>query len=1322
MTGGGNDTVTSGGGDDIVVLGADHDTVTGGAGSDVLFGEGGDDTYYFHVGDGIDTIVDVSEVGAGNNICFGPGISLPDLRLAVEDGTLVLHVGTGGDAIRLPGFDPQNPFGSQTVDRFSFDGGIEIPFSQLLTSGITITGTDGVNTITGTSATDFIEAQGGDDVIQGGKGNDILNGGSGNDTYVFNVGDGIDIITDEVAPANENCIRFGPGITLADVQVVKEPGNIVINVGTNGDALILRGFDPTGATGSLVVQTLKFADGSQRNVQDLLPADSHAPAVANPLADQTRLEDILYQFLVPGDTFSDTDLGDTLTYGASLANGNALPAWLSFNPLTRTFSGTPDDINVGVIDLTVTATNSAQLSASDTFQLTVLNVNESPIVVNPLTDQTISEDTAFTMTVLNTTFTDEDFIHGDQLTYSASQDNGYALPSWLIFNPTTRTFAGTPQNSHVGNLTLSVKATDTGGLGATDTFALSILNVNDAPTVAAPITDQTRLEDVPFTFQIPDTIFTDQDVGDQLTYSASLTDGNALPSWLSFSAGTLTFSGTADDAQVGHFDLRVTATDGGQLSAFDTFSLTMVNVNEAPTVAHPLPNQHGTEDSLFNFVVPSNSFTDEDLILGDQLIYSASLAGGNALPSWLSFNPTTRLLSGTPGHGNLGSLNLTVTVTDTGGLSATDTFALSILNLNHAPTVVKPIDICPAVAEDCPFSFALPDHIFDDPDLVVGDRLTLTASLPQGSPLPPWMSFDPITQTFSGAPAEGSAGTLDVVITATDTGNLSATQTFTLHISGPLPRNIVGTSGNDTLIGGRGDDTLSGGAGSDQLDGLAGDDTLNGGTGADIMIGRTGNDIYIVDNARDVMPELAGEGTDTAKSSITYTLSANVENLTLTGTAAINGTGNVLDNVVLGNSSANTLTGGAGNDTLNGGAGADTLVGGTGNDTYVVDNTSDVVTELTNEGTDTVQSSVTYTLAANVENLTLTGATVINSTGNTLDNVLTGNNAANTLTGGGGNDTLNGGNGNDTMIGGTGDDTYVVNATGDIVTESVNEGTDIVQSSVTTTLATNVENLTLTGTSGINGTGNTLDNVLTGNNGNNQLTGGAGNDTLDGGTGNDTMVGGTGNDTFVVTASGDVVTENANEGTDTVQSNLTYTLGANVENLTLTGTTAINGTGNTLDNQVIGNSAANTLSGANGADTLRGGQGNDTVNGGSGNDTFQFGRGEGQDLVQDNSGSDKILYDAGINPLDLVISRQANDLRLSIHASMDSVTVQNWYTSSVNRAETIQAGNGQTLLSAQVDQLIQAMAGFTQQTGLTWDQAIDQQPQDVQAVLAASWQ
>jgi Ca2+-binding RTX toxin-like protein len=171
------------------------------------------------------------------------------------------------------------------------------------------------------------------------------------------------------------------------------------------------------------------------------------------------------------------------------------------------------------------------------------------------------------------------------------------------------------------------------------------------------------------------------------------------------------------------------------------------------------------------------------------------------------------------------------------------------------------------------------------------------------------------------------------------------------------------------------------------------------------------------------------------------------------------------------------------------------------------------------------------------------------------------------------------------------------------------------------------------------------------------------------------------------------------------------------------GTAAINGTGNSLNNTITGNSANNVLSSAGGSDMLRGGQGNDTVNGGGGNDIFQFGRGEGQDLVQDNNGTaDKILYDAGINPLDLVISRQANDLRLTIHGSSDQITVQNWYTSSVNRTETIQAGNGQTLLSTRVDQLIQAVAQFTTDTGLSWDQGIVQQPDAVQTVLAASWQ
>jgi Ca2+-binding RTX toxin-like protein len=234
-------------------------------------------------------------------------------------------------------------------------------------------------------------------------------------------------------------------------------------------------------------------------------------------------------------------------------------------------------------------------------------------------------------------------------------------------------------------------------------------------------------------------------------------------------------------------------------------------------------------------------------------------------------------------------------------------------------------------------------------------------------------------------------------------------------------------------------------------------------------------------------------------------------------------TGNAGNNLISGDFLNDTLSGLAGNDTLSGGAGADSMVGGTGNDTYSVDNTSDRIVELANEGIDTVNSAITYTLGANLENLTLTGTANVNGTGNTLNNRMTGNSSNNrldggdgndTLIGGSGNDTLSGGNGNDSMVGGVGNDLYGVNTTGDRVIENANEGIDTVNSAITYTLATNLENLTLTGTTAINGTGNTLNNVITGNSGNNVLTGGARNDTLIGGAGNDTLIGGIGNDTL----------------------------------------------------------------------------------------------------------------------------------------------------------------------------------------------------------------
>jgi Ca2+-binding RTX toxin-like protein len=235
---------------------------------------------------------------------------------------------------------------------------------------------------------------------------------------------------------------------------------------------------------------------------------------------------------------------------------------------------------------------------------------------------------------------------------------------------------------------------------------------------------------------------------------------------------------------------------------------------------------------------------------------------------------------------------------------------------------------------------------------------------------------------------------------------------------------LNGADGNDTLIGG------------------AWDDTLIGGNGADSMAGGTKNDSYVVDNAGDVVTEAPGEGIDTVASSISYTLSANVEKLTLSGTASINGTGNDLDNEITGNTGANqlsggnghdlltglsgndTLIGGAGNDTLDGGLDQDSMAGGTGDDTYVVERLSDVVTEVAGEGIDTIKTWVSLALPDNVENLWLVDTNAVTGTGNALDNVITGEGGNNVLSGGDGNDTLDGLLGEDTLVGGAGSDSF----------------------------------------------------------------------------------------------------------------------------------------------------------------------------------------------------------------------------------------------------------------------------------------------------------
>jgi Ca2+-binding RTX toxin-like protein len=621
----------------------------------------------------------------------------------------------------------------------------------------------------------------------------------------------------------------------------------------------------------------------------------------------------------------------------------------------------------------------------------------------------------------------------------------------------------------------------------------------------------------------------------------------------------------------------------------------------------------------------------------------------------------------------------------------------------------------------------------------------------------------------------------NLTMTGTTSGWGTGNDLNNVIIGNSIANNLAGNGGNDTLDGGAGVDTMSGGLGNDtyvvdnsgdvvteyanegtdtvqssidytlganvenltmtgttsgwgtgndlnnviignsianNLAGNGGNDTLDGGAGVDTMSGGLGNDTYVVDNSGDVVTEYANEGTDTVQSSIDYTLGANVENLTLTGTSAINGTGNTLNNVIIGNSANNILSGGAGADTMN---------GGIGNDIYIVDNSGDIINEGSNAGTDQVQSTISFTLSSNVENLTLTGTLAINGTGNTLNNVLIGNSSNNILSGNAGNDTLDGGAGVDSMYGGAGNDTYVVDNTGDLITENANEGVDTVQSSVDYTLSANVENLTMTGTTSGWGTGNDLNNVIIGNSIANNLAGNAGNDTLDGGAGVDTMSGGLGNDTYVVDNSGDVVTEYANEGTDTVQSSIDYTLGSYVENLTLTGTSAINGTGNTLNNVLTGNSGVNTLTGNAGNDTLDGGLGNDSLVGGTGNDSYKFRRTDGQDTLNDYSttttDSDTLQLTDGITSTEPVIVKQNGDLYIFVDGS-NYVKITSQFTAATYGIERLEVSDGHYITRSDIESIVNTMSAINNNTGMDVMQKYNAMMQDQTYIstLAATWQ
>lgn len=1194
----------------------------------------------------------------------------------------------------------------------------------------------------------------------------------------------------------------------------------------------------SGATGFVVLKNFFSQTGFlDLQLPNYVPPNS-APLVGITLIPHKLLAGNLFTYIVGSDTFFDFDQGDVLILSAAPVNGSQLPDWLSFDPKTRAFTGTPPAGSAQNIDITLTATDSAGASVAQTLTFVI----EEP---------TLPAGQNITGTSGN-----------DVLIGAAGNDVIVGLDG----NDTLDGGDGDDKlDGGTGNDILK-------GWRGNNTYLFGKGDGNDCIDIDRGRTP--RLND----FNIlqfkdgvrPDEIIVTRERDDLVLSIADSSDSirvKDLLYWVEVAAKTFSFINEFRFSDGTSWDLNTVrlmeaanhSIDGGNVLygyyTDDALHGGSGNDNFDAGGGNDILAGGGGDDRMYggygNDIILGQ--TGDDWIWGedgDDVMYGGEgndnlkdvkgknifdggsgndfLEGGGEDKDIFMFGKEDGTDTITYGAKRLSEVHFKSGVAPEEVIvtrSRSD-FVLSISGTNDNITLkfflndvdpssnVSPVqqvkffdgtvwDLATLESKAGSYIYQAPVFLEMEPlNLLNGENLSwyiggyvsdedgsgmeYSATLENGDELPSWLSLD--DGYLTGSVSVGASGSeiIRVRITATDNDGLSSSEIIVLNLSTPgvILRGTAnadilnGLQYNDQLYGRGGNDKLFGNAGSDKLYGESGNDVLDGGTGDDELYGGSGNDIYIVDSTGDVVVELINEGTDLVQSAVTYTLVANVENLTLTGEDAINGAGNTSDNTLIGNSSSNTLTGDAGNDVLNGGAGADTMLGGAGDDTYVVDTTGDVVTELTDEGTDLVQSAVTYTLTANVENLMLTGTSAINGTGNALNNTLTGNTGAN---------ILDGGAGADTMVGGTGNDTYYVDNTGDITTEAASAGTDTVISSVNWTLATNLENLTLSGTANINATGNTLVNVLTGN---------AGDNILDGGTGTDTMIGGLGNDTYVLDVATDIVTEGLNAGIDTVQSKVTYTLGANVENLTLTGTTAINGTGNALDNVLTGNSAANVLTGGagndtyvvgtgdttieaanagidtvqsaiawtlvtnvenltltgssavngtgntadnvllgnSGANTLTGNAGNDTLNGGAGadilvggtgNDTYWLGRGFGFDSVTENDttsgNTDVARFDTGIATDQLWFVKTGNNLDVSIIGTTDKLTMTNWYLGSQYHVEQFKTSDGKTLLDSQVQNLVSAMAAFSPpaagQTTLSASYAASLNP-----VIAANWQ
>lgn len=1000
-----NDRIPGFGGDDVLIGGWGDDWLDGGGGNDLLMGGDGSDTYVFGLGSGLDTIEELgTNLAEIDVLVLGSGIAADALSVRRAGQDIVLTINGTSDRLRLKRWFE----GAQ----YQLD---EIRIGDSVWDAATLERHAAPN-----RAPVLVNALGDQHANEDEFFEFTVPAGS------FYEPDAGDELTYSVSLADGSSLPVWLSFDALTLKLSGTPGN-----------------DDVGTLRVLVMAT---DDSNERawDVFDLSITNANdAPILANPLPDLQATESIPWAYELPAAAFHDVDVGDTLLYSASLASGAALPSWLVLDQATGFFHGTPPEGAAGALPIRVYATDIGGLSAFDDFVLDIADL----VVGTPETDvlrggglrdvihglegsdllsggdgadslvggagranfliggrgndfydidpgahsivafnrgdgqdvvsrwdagnQPLTLSLGGGIGLADLTLTKD----GDAIVVGTGMGDAIRLDGWyseetqkpvtlqlfvsqymppigpppipgfgtplaivvtpeivtysinaavsefdraLSLNPATAQWPVT--NAGLVQLTNSTDRAIGGALayeyaitGNTDALSqaairavladpgfgttpqpIAIPRSNEPPALDSPLDDQAAYEDSFFSLVVPLDTFADPE-GDTLAYSAGTSSGEPLPAWLFFDADTRLLWGTPTNGDVGAVEILVTATDPEGLSASDSFTLSVLNTNDAPVLTQPIGDVAALEDEPFSLVLPGATFSDVDL--GDVLTLSARLAEGGALPEWLAFDPASGTFSGTPANQDVGTLQIVVAATDVAGERAEDHFDLTVVNVNDAPYVAQGIPDQWAEA-GMPFSFSIPSGTFVDVD--AGDALTLAAMIATGEPLPAWMAFDPATGTFTGTPPASMNGMLSLAVRAADTSDARAVSEFGFIVGAVAGSSVTGGAGDDVIYGGTGAETLVGGKGNDALLGGIGDDVLRGGAGNDVLQGGAGDDVL-----------RAGTG-------------------------------------------QNVLDGGAGDDVIADGAGDAFIVGGAGNDILRVGTGNDIIAFNRGDGHDTI--------------------------------------------------------------------------------------------------------------------------------------------------------------------------------------------------------------------------------------------------------------------------------------------------------------------------------------------------------------------------------